>query len=320
MTYAPDDLMAPLRLFNVNGAPWSTLGCVGDDAHVASGGYHIGRNTLVANGRGSYDYSLTESPRDGSSRTDGASAIDFGDQAPFWRRLTLWLVDAFNRRAPGTECIREIIYTPDGSVVRRVDRLGVRSTGDSSHLFHTHVSLFRDSEGTLQRLAFLQLLQRFFAGQGYFPAEQPALAREDDEYSMNGELNCGTLRTMIGGDFVKGGLAKNGDAWVVFFTDPALINERGVQQVRLRFALTDGKGWNVPTITLGDGKEDRPGWVQSIQLPQGWFGTRVDRLDLVDTPDPDWDDPHTEAPVSKDFDPKGQIEIGWCLMYGPKTA
>jgi hypothetical protein len=63
VTYAPDDLMAPLRLFNVNGAPWSTLGCVGDDAHVASGGYHIGRDTLAANGRASYDYSLTSRAR-----------------------------------------------------------------------------------------------------------------------------------------------------------------------------------------------------------------------------------------------------------------
>jgi hypothetical protein len=311
-TYAPDDLMACLNLMNAHGAPWSTLGCVGDDAHVSSGGYHIGRNTLVNNGRGSYDYSLVESTRDSSSRTDGASAIDFGDQAPFWRELTLWLVDACQRSAPGTECVREIIYTPDGTWVSRWDRLGIRSTGDSSHLWHTHVSFFRDSEGSRQRQDFFQLLQRFFAGDSAF---QTASAREDDEYSMNGELNCGTLRTMVTGDFARGGLAKNGPAWLVLFTDPALIYERGVKKVDLRVALTDAKGWNVPTVTLSDGKEGRPGWVTSIELAQGWFGARIDRMGLKDTPDPD--DP--EAVASKEYDPVAQIEIGWCLMYGPKT-
>ena len=41
--------------------------------------------------------------------------------------------------------LREIIYSPDGKVVRRWDRLGKRSSGDDSHLWHTHFSFFRDS-------------------------------------------------------------------------------------------------------------------------------------------------------------------------------
>ncbi|WP_037684611.1 hypothetical protein, partial [Streptomyces griseus] len=47
--------------------------------------------------------------------------------------------------APDTRDIREIIYSPDGQTVKRWDRLGKRSTGDSSHLWHTHFSFFRDS-------------------------------------------------------------------------------------------------------------------------------------------------------------------------------
>lgn len=50
MTYAPDDLLAALRYLNGQGAPWDALGCVGDAAHIASGGYHVGRVDLAAAG------------------------------------------------------------------------------------------------------------------------------------------------------------------------------------------------------------------------------------------------------------------------------
>jgi hypothetical protein len=131
-------------------------------------------------------------------------------------------------------------------------------------------------------------------------------ATQGDCDMVSGELNEGSKRTMIGLDDVNSGLAKNGEAWLSFVTDPALLAEKGVDQVRLRVAVTDGKGWNVPVLTLGTGatKPDGskvPGWRQSIQLATGINGVRVDRLDLA-APD----------------DPRGQVEVGYCVMYGPK--
>jgi hypothetical protein len=158
VTYAPQDLLETLAYLNLQGAPWASLGCVGDPAHAATGGYHVGRDDLAAHGRLGYDYSTTESSRD-TNPTDAASAIDFAG-APWWRPLTLWLVDQCRAGAPGTEDIREIIYTPDGQTVHRWDRLGIRDSGDDSHLYHTHLSFFRDSEG--QRGTFLALLRRHF--------------------------------------------------------------------------------------------------------------------------------------------------------------
>jgi hypothetical protein len=60
-------------------------------------------------------------------------------------RTTSWCVAECVAGAPDTGDLREIIYSPDGAAVRRWDRLGMRSTGDSSHLFHTRFSFFRDS-------------------------------------------------------------------------------------------------------------------------------------------------------------------------------
>lgn len=126
-------------------------------------------------------------------------------------------------------------------------------------------------------------------------ADPPATAEGDCDM-VSGELNLGAKRTMIGLDDVNSGLAMNGPAWLSFFTDPALLAEKGVDSVRLRVAITDGKGWNVPTPTLS-----KTAWRQSIQLGTGVNGVRVDRLDLTSADDP-----------------KGQVEIGYCVMYGPK--
>jgi hypothetical protein len=183
MTYAPDDLLAVVRYLNAQGAPWESLGIVGDTAHLATGGYHVGRDDLAAYGRLGYDYSVVESPRD-ANPTDAASAVDFAGTS-WWRPLTLWLVDAARAGAPGTECVREIIYTPDGQTVRRWDALGIRDTGDDSHLWHTHISFFRDSEGTVQRVAFQALLARFFTG---LPANTPTEIDVNDLVALRLEI------------------------------------------------------------------------------------------------------------------------------------
>src|SRR5690606_6657845 len=63
---------------------------------------------------------------------------------------------------PDTKDIREVIYSLDGKNVKRWDRLKRRTSGDSSHTFHTHISYFRDSE-TRDKTA---LFARYLNGDG----------------------------------------------------------------------------------------------------------------------------------------------------------
>lgn len=170
MTYAPADLLAVRQyLMAQTGLPANALGIPGDPDHADTGGYHEGNDDLARVGRLSTDYSKRESPRDRPG-SNAASALDIGDfvrGAVSLRSLTLGLVAACRRGDPRTADVREVIYTPDGSTVRRFDRLGIRTTGDSSHLFHTHISFFRDSEGRRDRPDnVLGLLAELIEGDG----------------------------------------------------------------------------------------------------------------------------------------------------------
>lgn len=186
MTYAPADLLA-VRLYLLTSAGLSgdAVGIVGDPDHIATGGYHVGNDDLARIGRLTGDYSKRESARDRPG-TDGASALDIGEfvKGPVsLRTLSLGLVAACVRGDPRAADIREVIYTPDGVTVRRFDRLGVRSTGDSSHLFHTHLSFFRDSEGRrAQADNVLGLLRELIEGTG---------PGGDDEVSWDEKIGAG---------------------------------------------------------------------------------------------------------------------------------
>ncbi|MFG3303301.1 hypothetical protein [Micromonospora chersina] len=121
------------------------VGIVGDPNH--RGGYHCGSDRVVPN-----DYSVVESTRDSSGLTLHASALDVGlfsvssgGATHNLRTFSTWCVSQCAAGAGDARDIREIIYSPDGTTVRRWDRLGKRTSGDSSHLFHTHFSFFRDS-------------------------------------------------------------------------------------------------------------------------------------------------------------------------------
>lgn len=114
------------------------------------GGYHEGNDLLAAAGRLHTDYSKRETALDRPG-SNYASGIDIGrfrvvrhgrvvDNAFMVR----WLLAELASGAVDTIWIREIIYSLDGRTVKRWDRLGIRSTGDSSHLTHEHVSGFRD--------------------------------------------------------------------------------------------------------------------------------------------------------------------------------
>jgi hypothetical protein len=156
MTRAPANLLAvrSLLLEHLNRDPNrardedlepNEVGIVGDANH--RGGYHCGSDRVVAN-----DYSVVESPRDRNGLTLDAAALDVGmfevsvgSRTHDLFTFSTWCVAQCVADAPDTRDIREIIYSPDGKVVRRWDRLGRRSTGDRSHLWHTHFSWFRDA-------------------------------------------------------------------------------------------------------------------------------------------------------------------------------
>jgi hypothetical protein len=150
VTNAPDDLMAVRRyLLAATGLSGDSVGIVAGPSDAAGGGYHCGNDALAAISHLTSDYSKRESTRDRPG-TNAASALDIGDfthNGVTLRSCTLGLVAACQRGDPRTRDIREMIYSLDDVNVHRWDRLGIRSTGDSSHTFHTHWSFFRDSEG-----------------------------------------------------------------------------------------------------------------------------------------------------------------------------
>lgn len=91
--------------------------------------------------------------RDRVGLSDFASALDVGSfsyrdalgRTHTLHTFSVWLVKQCAAGTADTRDVREVIYSPDGKVVRRWDRLGRRTSGDSSHLWHTHISFFRDA-------------------------------------------------------------------------------------------------------------------------------------------------------------------------------
>lgn len=168
MTFAPDSLVADrqflLHHLTFTDGPLS-LGIVGDDNHAASGSsYHLGKSANRSD-----SYSIVESSRDKNGLTEAASALDVGrfsvtvgGRTHNLRTFSTWLVGQCSAGAADTKDIREVIYSPDGVVVKRWDRLGKRTTGDSSHLVHTHISRFRDA----QNRGLTPLFTRYFVSIG----------------------------------------------------------------------------------------------------------------------------------------------------------
>ena len=146
-TTAPDTLLAVRRLLldHLDGLEPAAVGIVGDPAH--RGGYHCGSDRVV-----SRDYSVIESSRDRTGLARWACALDVGSftatvagKRHDLRSFSAWLVAQCKADAADTRDIREVIYSPDGTTVKRWDRLGKRTSGDDSHLWHTHFSFHRDA-------------------------------------------------------------------------------------------------------------------------------------------------------------------------------
>lgn len=160
MTRAPGALTkARAYLINSYGVAPEKVGIVGGPHHA--GGYHCGADRTVAN-----DYSVVESSRDRKGLSNAAAALDIGtfskkvgSRTLNLRSLSVWLVAQCKAGTADTRDIREVIYTDDGKTVKRWDRLGIRNTGDDSHLWHTHISYFRDSESRDKTALFKRYLE-----------------------------------------------------------------------------------------------------------------------------------------------------------------
>lgn len=172
MTRAPANLLAvrSLLLDRLENLDPATVGIVGDAHHL--GGYHCGSDRVIAN-----DYSVVESPRDSAGLTLDAAAIDIGvftvtveGLTHNLRTFSTWCVAQCVADTVDSRDIREIIYSPDGTVVRRWDRLARRTTGDSTHRTHTHISYFRDAVKAGREQT--SLYRRYLAEIGLTPTEE----------------------------------------------------------------------------------------------------------------------------------------------------
>lgn len=145
MTYAPARLKELAAYWTVQGGV--NLGIVGDTDHQAKGvSYHLGRDQLSP---GAYS---AERARDIAGLTNAASAIDLGRLGGSYAQLRAfsdWLARRCVKNDPATVDVVEVIYSPDGKRVLGfkdgVDFL-IPNYGDLSHLTHTHISFYRDSE------------------------------------------------------------------------------------------------------------------------------------------------------------------------------
>ena len=181
MTRAPENLLNARRLLldhlEPHGLAPAEVGIVGDSAH--RGGYHCGLDRVDLD-----DYSVDESPRDQNYLTDLAAGLDVGTFAyrtHNLRTFSVWCVAQCEAGAPDALNIREIIYSPDGLIVKRWDRLRKRTTGDSSHLWHTHFSFFRDSVKMNRDLR--PLFRRYLTTIGLIVPPAPAPEVTDMELS-----------------------------------------------------------------------------------------------------------------------------------------
>ncbi|MET7962018.1 hypothetical protein [Micromonospora zamorensis] len=242
MTRAPANLLAvrTLLLTHLDNSPGpddldpAEVGIVGDPAH--RGGYHCGSDRVVSG-----DYSVVESPRDRAGLTLDAAALDVG---PFEVRsggrthtlatFSAWCVAQCAANAADTRDIREIIYSLDGSTVKRWDRLGKRSTGDSSHRWHTHFSFFRDAikAGRDQR----PLFRRYLSSIGLL--EDDDMTPEEHNWLATVHKNLTVLdgRNPIGQIYLR--LAEGRDDTGAPVTGHPNLKSLGAQLTALQSALS----------------------------------------------------------------------------------
>lgn len=288
VTYAPADLLN-VRSYvqGKTGLDANSLGIAGDASHATTGGYHEGRVDLDDAGRLGYDYSVIESPRD-SHPTDGASAFDLGDfsvtidgRTLDRHAVTRAVLDALNAGDLRTRDIREMIYSLDDVTVHRWDRLGIRSTGDDSHLWHTHWSFHRDSEGRRDDDDnFLGLLREIFEG----PKPEEDDMPQRDRFSIEPGVGVVTPVTLM---------APVGSTYAYKKATLSVCNpiNRGSYRLRLYWSSGNAQGAlaQIPPVGEGDTVTITSGAEKQWQLDLTVRAIRVERVpvdasDLCDYP------------------------------------
>lgn len=156
MTYAPASISDAASY--LVGQGFANLGIVGDAAHTW--GYHAGKDRIFGPaGQGWADVSV-KTVRDKAGLSNAASALDLGhaDKSQL-RSFTGWLINRCKANAADTRDLREVIGSLDGRNTIYYDRerdvVATNAPGvDSSHLWHTHLSFYRDSENRAKRGLF----------------------------------------------------------------------------------------------------------------------------------------------------------------------
>lgn len=182
MTFAPDSIKAVRTLYmnalKLAGFTINPL-AVGIVRNEPGTSYHIGEDHINSGA-----YSVVESSRDRNGLSNASSAIDLGwfsfthnGRTHNLRTFSVWLVAQCRAGTADSLDIREVIYSDNGTTVKRWDRLGIRSTGDSSHETHTHVSWFRDSENRNK----VALFRRYFEEIGILEDEMAVTDTEMDQ-------------------------------------------------------------------------------------------------------------------------------------------
>lgn len=266
VTTVPPELAKARRIFldKIPNMDPLSMGIKGDGDHTKTGSsYHLGEDELRPD-----SYSIVESSRDRNGLDNDASAMDIGEfsikgadgKTHTLRTFSVWLVGECERGAADTRDIREVIYSPDGKVVKRWDQLKIRSTGPSSHLIHTHVSKFRDASGA----TFVALFTRYFA-----EIEDDMALSDDDKKWLQGEIakaakpvwtfDPGNDTTgELNGGVPKPGWTKAGDnatvnpAWAL---SRAIVGTDVAYQIRDRVDQANTTLAKILTNVLGDDAE-----------------------------------------------------------------
>lgn len=134
--YAPEAIKTLYGLVAGELAGLTNLGIVGDPRHTY--GYHRARSVLPP-----YDYSVML-PDDQAGDPDAASALDLGGDPSTLALIMSRLINATGTRDPRLRPLREFLGSLDGvNVTGRDVTTGAVINGDSSHLWHVHLSILR---------------------------------------------------------------------------------------------------------------------------------------------------------------------------------
>lgn len=257
MTYAPATIKALAAYLVAH--RFGNSGIVGDAAHQARASYHNGQDAITAHGRtAANDYSIRTARDREPHLTDAAAGLDIGkgnSSLADLQNLSRYIVAECRRNAPGTSDIREVIYSPDGATVLRWDReRGYASApqpgeADASHLWHTHVSFYRDSEARDKvgpwRGYFEEALVQTIKGEDFRAKSHPAFPAGNGALRAAPQLISPILTRLATGTVVRsiGELVNTDGSW--------RVTEHGGKVAWLLYRKADGAMPDWEPVTPG---------------------------------------------------------------------